>query len=344
MPQRRDDGPLLFDLGDREPARPEVRISAHVAALAPLAARMPTGVRLGTSSWTFPTWDGLVYDRVCSESELVKHGLPAYSAHPLFNAVGLDRTYYRPMSESQFRELATGVPDSFRFLVKAHGELTRPPPGGRSSARSAVSTGLFLDLAWARDQVWGPAAAGLGEKLGVVLLQFPPMALAPRNQNDAARAFIDQLASFLAGLPADVPTAVEVRNRELFESELAPRYLAALAEAGVDHCYSGHPSMPSIGKQLRLVPIAPRNPRQTPVTCRWLLHPAHGYDEARERYFPFKSLVEEDDGSRAEIARLALAAVDAGRSVIVIINNKAEGSAPLSVERLAERIAAPRQD
>jgi uncharacterized protein YecE (DUF72 family) len=50
--------------------------------------------------------------------------------------------------------------------------------------------------------------------------------------------------------------------------------------------------------------------------------------------------VEEDLPSRESLARLARAVAAAGRDVFITINNKAEGSAPLSVRWLAERIVA----
>jgi len=50
--------------------------------------------------------------------------------------------------------------------------------------------------------------------------------------------------------------------------------------------------------------------------------------------------VEEDEPTRAAVASLAARAAARGREVFVTINNKAEGSAPLSVLRLAEAIAA----
>ena len=48
--------------------------------------------------------------------------------------------------------------------------------------------------------------------------------------------------------------------------------------------------------------------------------------------------MEEDLPSRAALARLARTAATADRDVFFTINNKAEGSAPLSVQRLAEQI------
>jgi uncharacterized protein YecE (DUF72 family) len=48
--------------------------------------------------------------------------------------------------------------------------------------------------------------------------------------------------------------------------------------------------------------------------------------------------MEEDLSSRTALARLARAAAAADRDVFITVNNKAEGSAPLSVQRLAEKI------
>ncbi len=70
-----------------------------------------------------------------------------------------------------------------------------------------------------------------------------------------------------------------------------------------------------------------------------------GYEEARELYAPFDRLVNENPAVRGDIAGLAVEALAEGRPVYVTVNNKAEGSAPVSVERLAaavvDRLASP---
>lgn len=308
---------------------PAVALSPRAQQLASLGARVPANVRLGTSSWTFPSWEGLVYDRKYAQDDLTYEGLAAYGKHPLFRTVGLDRTFYRPMSSQDMALLAARVPDDFRFLVKAHGDVTRPPQPGEPSK--------FLDIAWTRDQILAPAVEGLGGKLGVILFQFPPMDLRPAAFAGGIDAFLDQLAAFLASLPPTAPCAVEVRNRELLSNQHKPRYITALRQAGVDHCYTGHPSMPTIGTQLDLLPLASA---RTPVACRWLLHPTQRYEEAKDRYFPFHELKDEDPGARSEITRLAGAAASMSRDILVIVNNKAEGSAPTSIEQLAMQIVA----
>jgi hypothetical protein len=74
------------------------------------------------------------------------------------------------------------------------------------------------------------------------------------------------------------------------------------------------------------------------LVVRWMLPPALGYEEARELYAPFDRLVNEDPAVRGDIAELAVEALAEGRPVYVSVNNKAEGSAPVSIERLAAAV------
>ena len=71
---------------------------------------------------------------------------------------------------------------------------------------------------------------------------------------------------------------------------------------------------------------------------RWMLRRDRGYETAREESAPFNRLVDEDASSRRQVPD-AIRAAASRRPVFVIANNKAEGSAPLTVFRLAEYLA-----
>ena len=75
---------------------------------------------------------------------------------------------------------------------------------------------------------------------------------------------------------------------------------------------------------------------------RWLLHPGATYEAARRRYAPFDRLVDPDPNVRGEIATAALDALESGREALIIVNNKAEGSAPLGIVALARHMASQR--
>ena len=314
--------------------------------VAALAATLPPHLRLGTSSWSFPGWAGLVYDRSVSQTVLSRKGLAAYAAHPLLRSVGVDRTFYEPLMESTFREYADAVPADFRFLVKADRRLTFPhlasaahpggaaPPRGERAARFQARGGihsanpLFLDAGYARELVVEPAQRGLGDKLGVILFQFPPMR--PSDVGGPG-GFSGRLRQFLSGLPADVAYAVEIRTADFLTSA----YRDALAAHGVSHTYTVHPAMPSLRQQEVSVPLEPGSP----LIVRWMLGHGRGYEDAKAQYQPFDRLRTEDVTSRRWIATACVQALQQDRPTIVIVNNKAEGSAPLSIGKLAGMIS-----
>lgn len=325
---RKREGPgqlSLFGAGESGPA-----LAPAAAATAPIAERLPEGLRLGASSWTFPGWQGLVWNEPLSEARLAREGLAIYGRHPLFRTVGIDRTFYAPVEASLFRTWAEQVPSDFRFLVKAHEgcTLARWPDHARYGKRRGTQNELFLDVAWATDRVVAPAVEGLGEKAGPILFQVPPQPLAALG---GAEGFAERLHRFLAALPKGPLYAVEVRNGPL----LCPAYLQALADTGTVHCLNVQAGMVPIEAQLRRF-----NPMQArAVVVRWMLHAGLRYEQAVDRYRPFSALVNPNPGTRETIARLAIAATARKLPVWVIVNNKAEGSSPLSIELLARRIA-----
>ena len=89
-----------------------------------LAEQMPAHVRLGTSSWTFPGWAGLVYPGGTTERELMTRGLELYARYPLFKTVGIDRSYYRPLGADELDRYREQLPPDFRCVVKVWSEIT----------------------------------------------------------------------------------------------------------------------------------------------------------------------------------------------------------------------------
>lgn len=295
------------------------------AALAPalqaLASRLPPSLYLGTSSWYFPGWAGIVYDRAASEAKVSREGLRAYAQHPLLRSVSLDRAFYQPLHAGDYARYAAQVPAQFRFTVKAWRGLTDPQMEGAHNP-------LFLDGDYAREAILKPMLEGFGDQAGIWVLQFSPEL--PRRARFGPIEFAQRLKAFLEALQSPIPVAVELRDTEL----LIPEYFDALAVTGAVHCVNVHPTGLGLIEQVRRIGHRPQ-----PLVIRWMLHAGFAYEEARERYQPFDRLVDEDPATRAAVAKLARRALDAGGSVYVIANNKAEGSAPLTLFKLAETIA-----
>jgi uncharacterized protein YecE (DUF72 family) len=308
-----------------------------------LGRRLPPSIFLGTSSWSFPGWQRIVYDGDCTEAQLAREGLLAYSRHPLLRAVGIDRSFYQPLAQQQYAAYARQVPGHFRFLVKAPALISDALLRGERG-QPAADNPSFLDAAIAVGQFVEPAMRGLGQHAGPLVFQLSPL---PRPLvADGGHALIERIGAFLARLPRDVDGqapiyAVELRNAEL----LTPRFVRTLREAGARLCLGVHASMPAAARQAAALRAmdAPADEGDDwtlkgPLVVRWNLHAGLRYEEAKRRYAPFDRLLDADLITRGTLAHLAHVAIRSGQPAFIIANNKAEGSAPLSCIELARAI------
>jgi uncharacterized protein YecE (DUF72 family) len=227
------------------------------------------------------------------------------------------------------------VPDGFSFVVKAPAlvcdALKRDEQG-----RGKVANPQFLDPGVAAREFIVPCLDGLGAKAGPLVFQLSPL---PREMVEGSASLVERLSVFFNALPTRLGTrrplyALELRNREL----LTPRLMKLLAAVGVRYCVGLHDRMPEIERQevaLRALDgISPG-----PLIVRWNLHRGFRYQAARRRYEPFDRLVDEDPETRLVLARMAVETFARGQQVWITANNKAEGSAPWSILKLAEEIA-----
>lgn len=344
------------------------------AFLQDAAAGLPRLVHLGTSSWSFPGWQGLLYDRAHSTSALAHGGLTAYAAHPLLRTVGLDRSFYAPLTVAEYRAYAAQVPSPFRFVVKAPAAVCDAAIRGTRGAPTR-SNPDFLNADLAIETFIARCREGLGPHLGPMVFQLSPL---PDAQLADPVALIDRLGRFFAALPsldADARAqgacyALELRDASL----LTPRLIRMLRTQRVRYCLGVHARMPDVGRQAAALALldapemapsamtprvdavaspasvssptsaeetrSPLSPEPSPLIVRWNLHAGLRYEGAKTRYEPFDAIVDADIPTRHALAALILRYLAAGQSSFVIINNKAEGSSPLSCGWLASALAA----
>lgn len=351
-----DDGDDIDEAADPEeeasepassPAEPPVRKrrARDVLAAEPspdvtaIAAALPPNVHLGTSTWSFPGWNGIVYGDEYSNSKLSRDGLTAYGAHPVLRTVSIDRSFYAPLPVTDYLRYAQQVPDHFRFIVKAPALVTDATVRGERGEPVSANP-CFLNAQLATDEFVRPCLDGLGAKAGALVFQFSPL---PDEMLADPAAFIERLATFLGALP-QLPKepggpcyAVEIRDGCL----LTPRFIRTLKAAGVRYCVGVHAKMPDPLRQaaaLALLDADGEGPAG-PLIVRWSLHGGFRYEQAKAKYEPFDKLVDEDPATRQALAELAARYAIAGQPVLIAVNNKAEGSAPLTCIELARLIA-----
>jgi uncharacterized protein YecE (DUF72 family) len=305
-------GPRDLDVVAAAPPNP-----AHAL----IAAALPDELRLGGMSWSYAGWRSLVYDARAPLTQLPAHGLAAYAAHPLLRAVEIDHTFYTAVSADALARFGRQVPDDFRFVVKAHQDVTTLvyPRHARFGARQGQRNPLFLDVEHALAHVVEPLLAGLADRASL-LLQFSPF-----ETIRAPERFAELLHTFLRRLPPALRVVVELRNEAL----LTPAYGAVLADVGAAHCYTRWSFMPSLLAQKRLVPAGDA----TGLFVRWLCRAGDSHADAEARFLPFDRVREPDFETRREL--VALCAESRAPSRTVLVSNNAEGCAPETVAALA---------
>jgi uncharacterized protein YecE (DUF72 family) len=294
-----------------------------------LGRALPSGVRFGTSSWTFEGWAGRVYHQSYKNKKaFVQESLREYAKYPLFRTVGIDRSYYAPVDAETLKTYASMLPEDFVCVSKVWSELTtRIFP--RHHARAGQVNRKFLDPELF-SSVYAPYREAFAPHAGPFVVEVPPSA-GPVN----ARGFADAVERFLAAAPGNGYShdfAFELRDERLFSA----RYAEVLRSYGASHVFNAWSHMPSIAKQLEWM-----GDRVGPVTVARLMLPRGGsYATMKEAYKPFDKIVKPQPQMREDALRLIRLALEAHSPAFVIVNNKAEGCSPASVEALARALVA----
>jgi uncharacterized protein YecE (DUF72 family) len=300
-----------------------------------LANTLPSLLRMGVSTWSYPGWEGLVWDGPYDPSVLSRKGLTALSQHPLMRTVCVDRTFWRPLSAEQYAQMAAQVPEDFRFMVKCPNAVTD------ALVRSEEGKGqrhnpAFLDAQLALDQFVLPCMQGLGEKLGVLVFQLSPLPwdlLRKPAELFARLSLVLEATRHALTKQSDVIVAVEIRDPLLLEDG----FVEVLQAHGATMCLGLHGKMPPIEQQLPTL----RKLWPMPLVCRWNLNISFGpfgYPEAQEKHRPFNEIRTADPHTRLLLARTIAGITGAGQTAFVTISNDAEGCAPQSIVLLAEQL------
>lgn len=316
----------LFDRPDEEASDPAEDAQRELESM---RDRLPSKLRFGTSSWTFPGWAGLVYrQRYANQRAFLRDSLGEYAQHPLMRTVGVDRGYYQPVPAEELAAYSRQLPDDFRAAMKVWQRVTMPgfprhPRYGKDAGKENPS---FLDAELFAQAVHEPALRGFSRHMGPWIVE-----IAPSPSPLDTTWFCEKLDKFLEDAPKDFPFSVELRDRKL----LTLQYARTLHKHGASHVFNYWSRMPRIADQMRVDGLL----GASPLVVRLLLAPGQRYAELKEAYAPFDRLVEPQPEMRQDVVRLVRAALERDIECYVIVNNKAEGSSPLTVRALAELLA-----
>ena len=176
--------------------------------MSPLSDRAPAPVRFGCSSFSSEDWVGPFYPPGTKPADYLR----LYAGR--FDTVEIDATYYAIPRVSTVDGWRAKTPPGFLISAKfprsiVHGGTSAMPDPRRVLVSDATEreTARFLEV-----------MSRLGDRLGVLLLQFPYFG---KKAFASPAEFLERLDAYLGGLPPEFRYAVEVRNRAWMQPDLA---------------------------------------------------------------------------------------------------------------------------
>jgi uncharacterized protein YecE (DUF72 family) len=285
------------------------------------------GIWIGTSSWKYEGWIGQVYSR---EKYLARGGFSKrlFEAECLreyaetFPIVCGDFSFYQFPTEYYWRRLFGSAPGSLRYGLKVPEQITVKtfPLHARYGRQAGLANPSYLDAGLFQEAFLG-LLAPYRDQIAVLILEFGTF---PKKTYSQPREFLADLDRFLSQLPREFRYSVEIRNPEYLGGE----YFGCLRSYGVAHVFNAWTRAPELEMQLRM----PEAFTADFAVCRALLRRGRSYEEAVNLFSPYEEIKDSNPEGRRALRDLIAHARGNRQAAFIFVNNRFEGSAPLTIQ------------
>jgi uncharacterized protein YecE (DUF72 family) len=281
--------------------------------------------RFGTCSWKYPSWKGIIYSDK-SKSNYLKD----YSAY--FSTVEVDQWFWSLFPPNKVvlpdknvvQEYKDSVPEDFLFTIKVPNSITLTHFYNRGKKGPLKTNPYFLSASLFEEfiETLEPAA----NNIGCLIFQFEYL---NKQKMSSLPVFMEKLYEFHSNLPKDLPPiGIEVRN----PNYLKPPFFELLNKLNISMAFLEGYFMPPV--------LEVYNNHKKFIKKLTVLR-LHGPDRkgmeklSNEKWNKIYVQREDEIKSIVEMIKdLQQNEVD----LFVNVNNHFEGSAPLTISRLKERL------
>jgi uncharacterized protein YecE (DUF72 family) len=281
-------------------------------------------IRIGTCSWKYNSWKGIVYQ----DKDNIDY-LAEYSRQ--FNTVEIDQWFWslfegkKPIlpKSSDVKVYANSVPDDFKFTIKIPNSVTLTHFYSSNKKEATKSNPYFLNIELFESflQLIEP----MRNKVGVLMFQFEYL---NKQKMSGLTEFIDRFESFVESLDSRYAYGVEIRNpnflkKPFFEfltrNKLAMIFLQGYFMPPVWEVFKEFKDYIKSTSVIRL----------------------HGPDRSgieKKTGGIWNQIVESKDDEIDKIAEMIFYLNSKQVDIFANVNNHFEGSAPLTIKKLKEKL------
>ena len=275
-------------------------------------------MRIGTCSWKYDSWRGLVYPDFGEFNYLDEYSRK-------YNTVEIDQWFWSLNKDKAIlpkpnvvEEYNSFTPDDFRFTVKMPNSLTLTHYYKSSNQNPFfLSPDLMETFCDSIEPIW--------KKIGMLMFQFEYLNKQKMNSLSNFLKFFDD---FLNSINLQLPIGIEIRNPNYLNSE----YFSFLKQNKITPVFLQGYYMPSITEVYE---------RYKHLINDQIVIRLHGYDrkgiEGKTNNF-WDTIIEPKDNELKNIVSMLTDLQSKKVDIYMNVKNHYEGSAPLTIDKLKKYI------
>lgn len=274
-----------------------------------------TDLHIGTCSWKYPSWEGLVYSSKEPQNYLLEYA-------QVYDSVEIDQWFwslgkhsYGLPSLDTVTEYDDSTPPSFKFTIKCPNAITKPTAYQNGEERNPwfLDPNVFMEFLSSIDP--------LIPKVGLFMFQFEYL---NQQKMESQSQLLEKLSDFFEKLPSNLPYAIELRNPRWLDGrwieflrgwDVAPVLLQGYWMEDIARFISEHIN-------------------RFPKTICIRLHgdDRNGIEEMTGSNWD--KVVTPRTAELKKLAPLVKELLESGRQLFINVNNHYEGSSPLTIDTL----------